>query len=101
MGLLSKPPRCQIPAERLTIAFPTLRKVRKEKEKYQSLGLAVCSQINGKRLPPTPPLHKAHQFRKYDREGRAVINSSPTDVTPPRAGVFWVSGGVLHSQLLS
>lgn len=55
MGLLSKPPRCQIPAERLTIAFPT-------------------------------------QFRKYDREGRAVINSSPTDVTP-RAGVFWGSGG--------
>lgn len=55
MGLLSKPPRCQIPAERLTIAFPTLRKVRKEKRKYQSPGLAVCSQINGKRLPPTPP----------------------------------------------
>lgn len=84
MGLLSKPPRCQIPAERLTIAFPTLRKVRKEKGKYQSPGLAVCSQINGKRSLPLHPLHKAHQFRKYDREGRAVINSSPTDITPPR-----------------
>lgn len=83
MGLLSKPPRCQIPAERLTIAFPTLRKVRKEKGKYQSPGLAVCSQINGKRSLPLHPLHKAHQFRKYDREGRAVINSSPTDIPPP------------------
>lgn len=59
MGLLSKPPRCQIPAEPLTIAprglrrFPTLRKVREERRKYQSPRLVVCSQINGKRLPLT------------------------------------------------
>lgn len=52
MGLLSKPLACQIPAETLTITphklhcFPTLRKVRKEKLKYQPLRLAVGSHIN-------------------------------------------------------
>lgn len=86
MGLLSKPPRCQIPAEPLTIAprglhsFPTLRKVRKEKRKYQSPRLAVCSQINGKRLPLTAPPNLAHQFREYDiGEGKVVINNSSSD----------------------
>lgn len=88
MGLLSKPPRCQIPAEPLTIAprglhrFPTLRKVRKEKRKYQSPRLAICSQINGKRLPLTAPPNLAHQFRKYDiGEGTTVINNSSSDIT--------------------
>lgn len=54
MGQLSKPLRCQIPAEPLTIAprgldcFPHTEKSEKRKAKYQSPRLAVCSQINGK-----------------------------------------------------
>lgn len=61
MGLLSKPPRCQIPADAAQsprgLRFPILRAGRKERRKSQSPRLAVCSQINGKRPPshPRPP----------------------------------------------
>lgn len=63
--------------------FPTLRKVRKEKRKFQSPRLAVCSQINGKRLLLTalPPPSLAPGPGDMTQGGEASYYDSPSDFT--------------------